>query len=88
MDGWIQNNWLEATVAWWLTAEVSHDKSADYYAITGLQLHYKLKRKTVSEKTPPGTFLSASSIAQPQCVVSAEVMPFCSSTAKSKRGAK
>lgn len=23
MDGWIQNNWLEAAVAWWLLAEVS-----------------------------------------------------------------
>lgn len=54
----------------------------------------------VSEKTPPsthweteqvtpGTFLFASSIAQPQCIISADVMPFCSSgTTKSKRGAK
>jgi len=41
MDGWIQNNWLEAAVVWWLTAEASHDKSADYYAIPGLQFRYK-----------------------------------------------
>lgn len=33
MGGWMQNNRLEATVVWWLTAEVSHDKSADYYTI-------------------------------------------------------
>lgn len=29
MDGWIQNNWLEAAVAWWLMAEVSQDRAAD-----------------------------------------------------------
>lgn len=29
MDGWIQSNWLEAAVAWWLMAEVSQDRAAD-----------------------------------------------------------
>lgn len=29
MDGWIQNNWLEAAVAWWLMAEMSQDRATD-----------------------------------------------------------
>ena len=50
MDGCIQNNWLEATVAWWLTAEVSHDKSADCYAIAGLQLPLNKNEKCCLRK--------------------------------------
>lgn len=62
-----------------------------------LLLHYKWKWEMVeclrnhchlTEQVTPGTFWSASSIAQLQCIVSADVMPLCSSRAKSKRGGK